>query len=122
MKNVDTFEIRKSFSFDTLVNSIDPVYDHRFWKVLANLQNLRSLYFCEHSLLPLNNLRTRPEASVSAVATADRALGLRPPSNRFKPLDDFSNMVPRPYHRSYASSTEQLSSAALICAGLSSLT
>ena len=59
------------------------------------------------------NLRTPPEASVPAVAAVARALGRRPPSNRFKPLDDFPNVVPPPYHRSYASATAVARPAAL---------
>ena len=51
------------------------------------------------------DLRAPPEASVPAVAAAAKALGRRPPSNRFKPLDDFPNIVPPPYRRSYASAT-----------------
>ena len=72
-----------------------------------------------HELATLNptpwcaDLRTRPEASVPAVAAAARALGRRLPSNRFKPLDDFPNVVPPPYHRSYASATAVARPAAL---------
>ena len=49
------------------------------------------------------DLRAPPKASVPAVAAAARKLGRWPPRNRFKLLDDFPNMVPPPYRRSYAS-------------------
>ena len=48
-----------------------------------------------------------------APAAVPRALGRRPPSNRFKPLDDFPNMVPPPYRRSYASAATVARPAAL---------
>ena len=51
------------------------------------------------------DLRAPPEASVPAVPAAARALGRRPPSNRYKLLDDFPNMVPPPFRRSYTSAT-----------------
>ena len=59
------------------------------------------------------DLRTPPEASVLAVAAVARALGRWPPSNRFKPLDDFPNVVPPPHHRSYTSATAVARPAAL---------